>query len=296
MPEEATGSRAGDTAGSVFQRNASAPAVTPEVINSSYGVFRESLGDIGKDKSLEPIKDFKGLTDSYINAQKLLGSSIRLPKKDGKPEERQKIVTDIMAKLRSEGILEPPPESWEKYEVKFPQAGDGEEFRVNQGLYDGFRQFAHKEGLSNSQAQRFFDWYLNFQVESEAREDKEFEDLKKGLKVKHAGLYTRKMEAARRAAGKYLGEDADELIGRISPKDAVRIVEAFAEIGDPMLEDAMIEGEKLGVTNLDEVDKKILAMFNDPNHPLNDISKPGHKEAVEEYSRLQKMKIQLTKK
>lgn len=258
-----------------------------------FGNFKESLGDLGKDKSLEPIKDFKGLTESFINAQKLIGGSIRLPKKDGKPEERQKAIGEIMTKLKSEGILESAPESPDKYEIKFPEI---ENFQANEPLIGSFKEFAHKEGISNSQVQKFFDWYLNYQMGAEAQEDQKFEQLKSGLKKKWAGLSTRKFEAARRAAGKHLGEDADELIGRMIPEDAVRIVQMFAEIGDPMLEDAFIEGERLGVSTLADVDKKILEMFNDPKHPLNDVSKPGHKEAVEEYSRLQKMKIQLTKK
>ena len=284
------GSRANDTAGSVFQRNVSAPSVTPEIINSSWGSYKESLGDLGKDKSLEPIKDFRGLVDSHINAQKLIGGSFRLPKKDAKPEERQQAIKEIMGKLRTEGILESAPESPDKYEIKFPEI---EGFKANEPLVKSFREFAHKEGISNSQAQKMFDWYLNFQTSSEIQEDQEFETLKSGLKKKWAGLSTRKFEAARRAAGKYLGEDADTLIGRMIPADAVRIVEMFSTIGDPMLEDALVEGERLGVATLSDIDKKIRAMMGDPKHPLNDIAHSGHKQAVDEYSALNKMFIQL---
>ncbi len=286
MPE---GEIAGSQAGGEVAQGGSAGQV------GSVG-WRESLGDIGKEKSFDV---FKGkdwnevgpvMAKTFLNSEKMLGSSLRLPKKDAKPEDRQKAVGEIMGKLRAEGILESAPDNPDKYEIKYPQI---EGFKPNEPLINGLKQFAHKEGIPNSQVQKLFDWYLNFQTSVQAQEDEKFETLKRGLKTKWAGLSTRKFEAARRAAGKHLGEDADQLIGRMIPEDAARIVEMFSEIGDPMLEDARVEGEGVGVANLNDVDKKIKAMFADPKHPLNDISHSGHKQAVEEYSALQKMYIHL---
>jgi hypothetical protein len=45
----------------------------------------------------------------------------------------------------------------------------------------------------------------------------------------------------------------------------------------------------------DEIQNKINIMITDKKHPLNDISHPGHKAAVEEYSRLQQDLIRLTR-
>jgi len=291
MPEEVTGSRAGDAAGSVFQRTPATPSA--EAINGSWSTFKEGLGDVGKDKSLEPIKDFKGLVDNHINAQKMIGRGLYLPDEKAKPEERQKAVDAIMKKLRDAKIIESAPESWEKYEIAYPKLDSGEEFQPNQELIDSFRQFAHKKGLPAKDVQEYFDWYLNFQTSAEAQEDKKFEDLKAGLKKEWAGLSTRKFEAARRAVAKFLGEDGDMLLGRMIPEDAVRMVKAFAVIGDPMLEEAMIQGERLGVETLADVDKKIKDMIYDKKHPLNDVSHPQHQEAVEQWSKLQTMYIQM---
>jgi len=254
-----------------------------------FSGFKESLGDLAKDKSLEPIKDFHGLTKSFIESQKMIGSSIRLPPKDMKPEDRKKAVGELVGKLRKEGVLESIPESPDKYEINLPQM-DG--FKANEPLLNSFKEVAHKSGVTPSQAQGLFDWYLNFQEETNAQGQVEFETMKRGLKKEFGGLYTRKMEAARRAVAKYFGEDGDNIISQLPPAVGRKMVLAFSEIGDPMLEDSLMSGGIPGVATKEQIKGKIDAMF-DPKHPLQDISHRGHKEAVEEYSKLQQQYIRL---
>jgi len=288
MPEDGIAAGAGSQGkGSASQGGSSgAGAGGPD-----WGTFKESLGDLGKDKSFEPIKDFNGLAKSYVEAQKMIGSSIRLPKKDATPEDRQKAVGDILGKLRTEGILETPPESPEKYEIKFPTE---EGWKANEPLVNSFKAASHKLGITPSHAQGLFDWYLNFQAEAHREVETEFENSKRALKSEFGGLYIRKMEAARRAAAKYLGEDGDALISNLPPKAGIRILKALAEIGDPMLEDAMVAGEIPGVVTEEQLKTQISNMMNDKKHPLNDVSHPQHKDAVDKYSKLQRDLIRLT--
>ncbi|MCJ7443272.1 MAG: hypothetical protein MUO26_01855 [Methanotrichaceae archaeon] len=254
-----------------------------------FAGFKESLGDLAKDKSLEPIKDFHGLTKSFVESQKMIGSSIRLPPKDMKPEDRQKAVGELVGRLRKEGVLESVPESPDKYEIKMPEI---EGWKVNESLFNSFRESAHKLGVTPSHAQGLFDWYLNIQEESNAKSQVEFETMKRGLKKEFGGLYPRKMEAARRAVAKYFGEDGDNIISQLPPAVGRKMVLAFSEIGDPMLEDSLMSGGIPGVVTKEQIKAKIDSMF-DPKHPLQDISNRGHKEAVEEYSKLQQQYIGL---
>jgi hypothetical protein len=65
---------------------------------------------------------------------------------------------------------------------------------------------------------------------------------------------------------------------------------AFAAIGDPLLEDALSAGGVVsGVEGKNQVKEKMEKMLLDKAHPLNDISHPKHKDAVEEYSKLNAM-------
>ena len=267
------------------------PSGSAVVSTPDWGSFKESLGDMGKDKSLEPIKDFNGLTKSYIESQKMLGSSIRLPKKDAKPEDRSKAVNDLMGRLTKEGIIESAPESPDKYEINVPTV-DG--WTANEPLLGGFKKVAHDLGLPNSKVQKLFDWYIAFQEETESRQHTEFETMKADMKRELGGLYPRRIEAARRAAAKYMGADADKLISSLPPQIGKKIVMAFAEIGDTLLEDDIATGGIPGVTSYSDVEKKINDMF-DKNHPLQDLTHPGHKHALDEYIKLNKMLSQLKK-
>jgi hypothetical protein len=252
-----------------------------------FGAFKDGLGEMGQDKSLEPIKDLHGLTKSYIESQKMIGNSIRLPGKDLEPEARTKAVSDITARLSKEGILEGAPETSDGYELPIPTI---EGFNANEPMIASFKEMAHKIGLSSSKANDLFSWYLNHQEETNANSQVEFENMKASMKQEFGGLYPRKMEAARRAVAKYMGVDGDDIISGLPPDVGRKLVMAFAEIGDPMLEDSLILGETVqGVESKDEVRGKMEAMMLDKNHPLMDLTHPGHNKALEEYTKLNKM-------
>jgi len=289
MPDEAGSPEAGGSpesgAPAVGSPEGSAPAAP------DWGTLKASLGELGNDKSLEPIKDLHGLTKSYIESQKMIGNSIRLPGKDLKPEDRQKAVGELTTRLRKEGILEAVPETADGYELPLPQI---EGWQANEPLINGFKEVAHKLGIPNSKASELFTWYLNFQEEAEAASQVEFETMKISMKKELGGLYPRKMEAARRAVAKYLGLDGDEIISNLPPAVGRKMVLAFAEIGDPMLEDGLILGELVqGVESKEAIGKKITDMMGDPKHPLNDISHPGHAKALEEYQKLNSMFVRM---
>jgi len=268
------------------------PTPTPVAVN--WGDFRTSLGDLGKEKSLDPIfaaeKPGEALTKSYVEAQKMIGNSLRLPGKDAKPEDRETAVNDILGKLREGGILETIPESPEKYEIKLPQI---EGFKANEPLLTGFKETAHTLKATPSQVQGFFDWYINVQEQQNRAEQTEFENMKQTMIIELGGLYQRKMEAGRRWAAKYIGADGDEIISQLPPAIGKRLVMAFAEAGDPLLEQELATGSISGIVTKEQTKEKIDSMINDQKSPLNDLSHRQHNEAVNEYTKLQQQYIQL---
>jgi len=258
--------------------------------NLDWGTFRGTLGDLGKEKSLDSVKDFPGLVKNYVEAQKLLGKPIRLPGKEEK-EKRKAVVDGFINHLRTEGDLEAIPDSPGKYQITLPQE---EGFVANEKLIGAFKTVAHKLQLSPTQTQQLFDWYINTQAEEESFDAVAFDDAKKALRKEFGGLYTRRMEAGRRATIKWLGDDGESLINSIpiSVKDkngipvAVRIVRALSEMGDSLIEDAIVGGELSGEDTPEGLQKKMIDMLNDPQSPLNDLTKLGRKEALEEYNKL----------
>src|SRR2546426_8039777 len=71
---------------------------------------------IWKEKSLETVKDVPSLVKGFVEAQKMIGGSIRLPNDKMKPEEAEKAWGDIFTKLGR-------PENADKYDTKvLPEA------------------------------------------------------------------------------------------------------------------------------------------------------------------------------
>lgn len=258
-----------------------------------FQVFKESQGELGQDKALEPIKDLPGLLKMAVEGQKMIGGSIRLPKADATPEDRATDIGNLMVKLRTEGILESIPKSPDEYEIVFPTT---EGFEPNQPLFDSFRAMAHKLGYTPSQVQAGVDWYLNFQAQADAEENAKFEVMQGELKTEFGGLYGRKREAARRAIFKYFGEDGDKMLGQLPPDIGAQFIRAFAEIGDPLLEDELISGELPGLATAEKLQEEINKMWkpvDGKSSPLMDESHAEHQAAVAKHDALQSSLVRL---
>jgi hypothetical protein len=70
--------------------------------------------DLRKEKSLEAIQDVSSLAKSYVDAEKIVGGSIRIPKEGADQKEWDAFYSKLGR-----------PESPEKYEVKRPMLKDG---------------------------------------------------------------------------------------------------------------------------------------------------------------------------
>ena len=95
------------------------------------------------EKFWEPLKG-KGFGDvlkTYAEAQKFIGGSIRLPGEKDAPQDREKKLNDVYAKLGR-------PESPEKYDLKLPEVGG---VKWDDNAVGMFKQTAHKLGLNSAQ-------------------------------------------------------------------------------------------------------------------------------------------------
>lgn len=99
----------------------------------------------GAEKVFEPLKG-KPLADvlnGYAESQRMIGGSIRLPKPDAKPEERDKILNDVFNKLGR-------PESPDKYD--FGELPSSPGFEWDQERLTAVKGALHKAGFTNDQA------------------------------------------------------------------------------------------------------------------------------------------------
>ena len=95
------------------------------------------------EKFWEPLKG-KGFGDvlkTYAEAQKFIGGSIRLPGEKDAPQDREKKLNDVYAKLGR-------PESPDKYDLKLPDVNG---VKWDDNAVGMFKQTAHKLGLNSTQ-------------------------------------------------------------------------------------------------------------------------------------------------
>lgn len=103
------------------------------------------------EKFWEPLKG-KGFGDvlkTYAEAQKFIGGSIRLPGEKDAPQDREKKLNDVYAKLGR-------PESPDKYDLKLPEVGG---VKWDDNAVGMFKQTAHKLGLNGTQVNGLLTMY-----------------------------------------------------------------------------------------------------------------------------------------
>lgn len=283
MPE-GDGAVAGSPGGAVVEGQAGSAGS----VAVSGGGWRESLPEpIRAEKSFDV---FKGkdwnevgpvMAKSYLDSQKMIGGSVRVPKPDATPEEKQKFNDEIYTKLGR-------PDKPESYEFKRPAFAEG---LWDANLEKTFLGIAHKMGLNHSQVQEIINFessriQTGLQANAKAREGNVSQ-----LKNEWGADFPRKAELAKRAFTQLATDagiiaEAKDFFINTGLGDHPIILKMFHEVGEILAESGFIDGRVSGVDNAESVKSKIDAMFTDPKHPLNDISHAGHKVAVEEYSKL----------
>jgi hypothetical protein len=107
--------------------------------NSIKSEFINSIQDIGErevyQKNLDVVKDVKGLMNSFVHAQKAMGSKVSLPNESASTEEWKQIYRKLGA-----------PEKAEDYDLNVP------EFKFEEKVEQEIRKTLHEQGLSKKQA------------------------------------------------------------------------------------------------------------------------------------------------
>ncbi len=256
------------------------PVITPPESGSVVQDWRVGLPDeLKAEKSLESFKDIGGLAKSYVEAQKMIGGSIRIPKEDAKPEEWDAFYAKLgrPAKVEEYGVR--PPE----------QMPDGVTW--NSGLTDWFLKSAHSAGLSKTQATKIIkEW--NERESSQAHEMvKDIGGQIAKLKDSWGDQFEGRVELGIRGIERLLPkEDADkfkELMDKTGLGNHPVLLKLAYEVGKMLKEDGYIIGDGAGgALSAQGILDKIASIRADKAHPFNDLKNPGHQKAVDEMKHL----------
>lgn len=280
MADDLAGNQGGQVEG-----QAGSAATAP--VAPDFGTFRQTLGDLGKEKSLDVVKDWGGLVKSYVESQKMIGNSIRLPGPDAKPEDWKKVYQRLGA-----------PESPDKYQIAVPKEVGWDEESLG-----AYRHLAHDLGLTQTQAAKMVEFLGEREQNKTLEYTKTLGEGLKGLQQEWGANYPRKMAFAKRAiqdpavwqALNFKREDAAALFnlfdGPVSGKlgDHPVMIKFFSALGEMMAEDGIISSEVSGMAGPSGAEEEIKKIMGDPKHALWNASDPGHKDAVEKWTKLHEL-------
>ena len=227
------------------------------------------------------VRVFKGkgadeVVKSYLNAQTLIGNSIRVPGEGAKPEEWNAIFQKLGMPAAADGYTITPPILPKGYEYN-PES----EAQV--------LKFAHEQRMTNSQAQAL----MNFMADQLTQEDVERREIirttDEQITKEWGSAKDRNVALASRAV---LAADPSGELARVLEETGAEnhpaVLKFFYDIGKQMVEDGAIAGDSTGVWGKEQIVAKMNEMRNsDPRFRLN-TRHPDHIKAAEELLELQK--------
>jgi len=236
--------------------------------------------DLQTDKTLSQIKDVPTLAKAYVDAQKMVGGSIRLPGEKATPEERQKILDDVYAKLGR-------PENADGYQIAHPPLPEGATWdERGESLMRGAM---HQAGLNTRQAQLMYDTYARM-IEGQARElvvrnlQGQVESVK-ALKQEWGPAYNRNLDLVHQVVHTRADDALRSMLDATGLGNHPLIVRAFLALAEQDAEDGIIAGDVMGVTAPGIAQVKLDEILGNPNHPYW----KGDPEAVEHVQGLRKL-------
>lgn len=235
------------------------------------------------EKFWEPLKG-KGFGDvlkTYAEAQKFIGGSIRLPGEKDAPQDREKKLNDVYAKLGR-------PESPEKYDLKLPDVNG---VKWDDHAVGMFKQTAHKLGLNSTQLNGLLTMYgehlktglpnieaLNQKGAQALQEHWGVNATRNAVMAENGFKQLALAELGPEGSGRLL--DAINASGFGSNPDFVRVV---ARIVSETGEDKYVDGVDNHRTD-EQTDDEIRTLMGSKEYM--DDRLPGHQAAVDKVRRL----------
>jgi len=234
--------------------------------------------DLKSEKSLESFKDVGGLAKSYVEGQKLIGSSVRVPKDDATPEEW----TEFHTKMGR-------PDDIAGYEFVKPEMPDGVNW--DEGMVDWFGKTAHEAGLSKAQAGKLMQSWNDNQFSQVHEAQKTMKNELAGLQESWGDQFDGRVELGLRGIERLLPAEEVTQLKTLMDSSGVGnhplMLKYAYQVGKMLKEDGYIIGDgKGGVLGAESAKARIAEINADQKHAHWNPDAPGHKEAVGEMARL----------
>ena len=231
-----------------------------------------------EEPSLQTFDSVDKLAKSYVNAVKKIGGDpntlVKIPQEG---EDRNGFYNQI-------GRPE-QPQGYNFDEI----VGDDPE-----GTLDGYKEFAHHHGLTQSQAESI----LNLYGEIQEDESREYQEAQRQLDIngqielqKEWGKnFDGKMDMASRAFAEFSTPELQKMMDETGLGNHPEMLRIFAKVGERLGEDSLIVGAGLGANQMspEQSRTEIQNRYSDKefSKAYRDNREPGHRQAMKDMDKL----------
>lgn len=258
-------------------------------MSETVTTWQDSLpDDLKGNETLKSVPDVSTLAKNYLESQRYIGGSIRIPGADAGTEDWAKFdekLAGVPGLTRLPGEGEAMDAVWNK--LGRPDTADkytiarGDKIERNAEAEGAFLAEAHKAGLTNAQAQAmigYFDGLIGRGTEARATEAQQFEAQ---LKSEWGAAFEQKLQDAARAASYYGGDELMKMLDASGLGNHPALIKAFAKMGDSIKETPSAGSKATGFAMTpQEAREKISEIMNNRDHAYHNGRAAGHTDAV----------------
>lgn len=262
----------------------------------SVGNFRDSLPEeLRGEASLADFKDISGLAKSYVSAQKMLGSSVRIPGEDASPEAREEFLRKVE---QAGGLMRSPdfdnpeslnhlynqlgrPEDAAGYQAELPEGVE-----LNQDAMAEFNQLAHEAGLTNKQYNTMLKVYSEEKLAEAEHQAQTADQFLSQAKEMWGPEFSQRADAAKAVRDMYMEKYPEAMKALVSGPNGNNpaLLSMLAELSGSFQEKGVIGSSskfQFG-TSAEEANEKLSEIMSNKSHPYW----AGDKAAVERVNKL----------
>ena len=223
------------------------------------------------EKSLHEVKDFASLAKGYVEAQKFIGGSIRVPGANASDEEVKAFRTKL-------GV----PEVAAGYEFARPDMPEHVQFQDADKTR--FAEFSHSVGLTPHQAQGVLNYYGGLVTDQARHAQATSAAAMEELQEEWGEATGRKVATAHAAVASLASEEVNTMLEASGVGNHPAVVRLFAKVGELLQEDGVLaEVTHAGMTK-EDAQSELEKLMADPAYA--DESKPDHHKVVDRVTRL----------
>ena len=236
--------------------------------------WRDALPeDLRGEKSLENIKDFRHLAQSYVHAQKAVGAKkLAIPGEHATPDEMAAFYNALGR-----------PEKADDYKTDGLTIPQGVTF--DETMLKDFREFAHKNGVS----QKVFGKMLEYDALRAAKSaelaaqtaKQEYDETVAKLQSEFGAKLPDVILQCNKAMETFGLKDVLESKNLLNNYD---VIKALTLIGSKISESKLVDGDRSGIDNTPQ--RRLDDIVNNPDDPFYKKDHPAHADRVAEVRRL----------